>query len=94
MADDVPSSSTLSPTTTASENGGNTEAPHDTDTNKPVTCLCRDFTERLVKLEAQVMEMYLLNEVAGEEKLEALKAISGHLDVIARMLSGVTEPAN
>lgn len=39
------------------------------------------------------MEMYLLSEVAGEEKLEALKAISGHLDVIARMLSGVTEPA-
>lgn len=94
MADDVPPSSTLSPTATASEHGGNTEAPHDTDTNKPATCLCKDFTERLAKLETQVMEMYLWNEVAGEEKLEALKAISGHLDVIARMLSGVAEPAN
>lgn len=94
MADDVPPSNTLSPTATLSEHGGNIEVAHGTDTNQPVTCSCKDLTERLVKLEAQVMEMYVLNEVAGEEKLEVLKAISGHLDVIACMLSGVTGPAN
>lgn len=94
MADDVPRSRTLSPTGTASEQGGNTEVPRDADANQPVTCLCKDFAERLAKLEVQVMEMYLWNEVAGEEKLEALKAISGHLDVIARMLLGTTEQAN